>query len=153
MGDDFMEVSSPPPRIDDRTAGHLNLLAVFQYVLAGLQALCGCFPIIHVIVGGTMLLNGSTVNDPVADNAAGGAQAIGGIFMVVGLLIIVISWVVAGLMAYAARCLQLRKNWLLCTIVAGLLCLSFPFGTAIGVLTLINLFKPEVKWEFENTRV
>ena len=34
---------------------HLKLLSIFHYVVAGMMALFGCFPIIHLILGLAMV--------------------------------------------------------------------------------------------------
>ena len=34
---------------------HLNLLSLFHYIVAGITFLFGCIPIIHVVIGITMM--------------------------------------------------------------------------------------------------
>ncbi len=44
-----------------------------------------------------------------------------------------------------------RHKWhLYCMVISGLLCLSFPLGTALGIFSLITLSKPEIKTLFES---
>jgi disulfide bond formation protein DsbB len=52
-------------------------------------------------------------------------------------------------MAYAGRCLAQRRRYLLCMVVAGIACIFMPFGTALGVFTLVVLSRPAVKAAFE----
>jgi hypothetical protein len=43
-----------------------------------------------------------------------------------------------------------RRKWhLYCMVISGLLCISFPLGTALGVFSIITLSKPEVRKLFE----
>ena len=48
-------------RMDDDIR-QLDLLATFHYVVAGIIALCGCFPIIHLVVG-ICIVTGSFTNN------------------------------------------------------------------------------------------
>lgn len=129
-----------PSHLDEKNVNNLKLLTIFHYVWGGLTAVCGCFPVLHVLMGGAML-----VSPPSGDAEA---QAVGGVFVVVGLLTMLLIWAIAGLIIYAGKSIAQRKRWMFCLIVAGISCLSFPFGTALGVCTLIVLLKPEVKAAF-----
>ncbi len=42
-----------------------------------------------------------------------------------------------------------ERNWLYCMVIAGLTCLSFPLGTALGVFTFMVLTRPQVRSSFE----
>lgn len=54
---------------------------------------------------------------------------------------------------YTARCLRLRKNYVFCQVVAGLSCVDIPYGTALGVTTLVVLGRPSVRDLFERGEV
>jgi hypothetical protein len=49
----------------------------------------------------------------------------------------------------AGRFLARRKHHLFCLVVAGVECLFFPFGTVLGVFTIIVLMRPSVQQAFE----
>lgn len=134
------DVAAMPSQLDEKNINNLKLLTIFHYVWGGLMAVCGCFPVLHILMGGAML-----VSPPSGDAQA---QAVGGVFVVVGLLVMLFIWAIAGLIIYAGKSIAERKRWMLCLIVAGISCLNFPFGTALGVCTLIVLLKPEVKAAF-----
>jgi hypothetical protein len=51
----------------------------------------------------------------------------------------------------AGRYLQQRRRWLYCVIVASLDCMSFPFGTALGVCTFLVLARPTVQAAFRGS--
>ena len=126
---------------------HLRLLAIFHYVVGGMLALFACVPIIHVSIGLVMLVSPSLFGPP-----QGGAPPpvwVGLFFVILGGLFIVIGWTMAGLMLYAGRCLSRRQRYLFCMVVAGVSCLFFPLGTALGVFTIIVLNRPSVKQLFE----
>ena len=48
------------PVLVNRDQEHLRLLSIFHYVLAGLLAVMGCFPIIHLMVGIGLILGAGT---------------------------------------------------------------------------------------------
>ena len=74
---------------------------------------------------------------------------LGSFFTVISLLIVLFFWVMAIMQLLTARFLQKRKCWIFCQIVAGIECLSFPIGTALGVFTVIVLQRSNVAAVFK----
>ena len=68
-----------------------------------------------------------------------------------GSLFVLTGWMTAIAVLIAGRRLQRRQNRLFCMVVAGIECMFMPFGTALGVFTLILLNKDPVKSAFEQT--
>lgn len=131
----------------DRNAEHLRLLSIFYYVLGGLTALFSCVFIIHIVMGLFFL---------VAPNSGhGGAppKAFGALFALLGFMAVIIGWISAALMVFTGRFLSQRKHYVFCLVIAGLCCLSVPFGTILGVFTIIVIQRPEVKAMFEQKPV
>jgi len=121
---------------------HLRILAVFHYVVGGLAALVACFPFIYLFVGIAMVVAADS-------NPHNGPPAIIGFFFIaVALAIILAGWALAAATVYAGYCLQQRRRYMYCFVMAGILCVFFPFGTVLGVFTILVLLKPEVKAEF-----
>jgi len=48
-----------------------------------------------------------------------------------------------------ARRLRQRRSWVFCIVVAALSCIGIPFGTALGVFTLLVLSRHSVKCMFD----
>ena len=126
---------------------HIKLLAIFSYVFGGLTALGGCMGFIYIILGSIFASN-SKLFVPLNGS---GAQAMppqfGWIFIVIGCLIIVVGWTLAGLNIYSGRSMQQRKRRVFSLsffLVAGMNCVSFPLGTALGVFTFIVLLRDSV---------
>lgn len=115
---------------------YLRLLSIFHYVVAGMVGLMACFPLIHVAVGIALLVSG--------DEEA----FIGAFFALIGGAIVLGGWAVAVLVALGGRFLGRRTHYTYCLIAAGVACLVWPLGTALGVLTVLLLVRPEVKAEF-----
>ena len=125
---------------------HLRLLSIFHYVVGGLMALFACIPLIHVAIGAMLLLNPDALNKGQAQPFP--AQMVGFMFVAIGSVIVLGGWLVAGLILTAGRFLGRRKHHTFCVVVAGLSCIFFPFGTALGVFALIVLLRPAVKEMF-----
>jgi len=121
---------------------HLNLLSIFHFVLAGLKILFSCIFLIHVAIGIAMLCGAIDGNDAPP-------RFIGLFFILFGLAFILISWVLAGLMITLGIKLRQRKSPTFCLVAAAIECISMPFGTILGVFTIIVLMKEPVKELFE----
>ena len=120
---------------------HLRLLSIFYYIAAAITGLFSLFPIVHVFLGNSMLGEGSRgEHDP--------TQAIGLLFIGIGVFGI-FAWVTTTLlMAIAGRFLARRKRHTLCFVIAVLSCLSIPIGTILGLLTIQVLSRESVKASF-----
>jgi hypothetical protein len=125
----------------NRDAEHLRLIEIGHYILGGLAALVGCFPLIHLAVGIGLLTGGISVNE-------GEAAIVGGVFIAVAIVIILIAWTLAGCMIAAGRSIKKRRRHTFCQIVAVASCLWMPLGTALGIFTLVVLNRPSVKAMF-----
>lgn len=132
---------------NQRDLEHLRLLSVFHYVCAGLLALFACIPIIHFVIGIGLVIASF------AGNANDRPPAFLG-FLFAGLagFIILAGWIVAGLLAYAGRCLARRQHYTFCFVMAALACLFMPVGTALGVFSIIVLSRGSVKALFESQK-
>ena len=122
---------------------HLRLLSIFHYVCGALAALFACFPFIYLIMGFMMLFSPQSMGkDP--------PPPFIGIFLVfMGAGMIAFGWALAGCIAYAGRCLAQRKHHTFCLVMAGISCMFMPFGTILGVFSIIVLIRPSVKALFE----
>jgi hypothetical protein len=124
---------------ESRHEEHLRLLTIFHYVVAGLAALFACFPLLHLSVGIAM------VTGALGNGDAGPPAAFGWFFVIVSAVFILGGWALAGTILYGGRCLARRRRYTACQVVAGVECILMPFGTVLGVLTLVKLSEPEVR--------
>ena len=128
----------------DRDAEQLQLLAIFHWVVAGLTALCSFFPVIHLFLGIAAVkgnLHGS--------NSGGVEQAFGWFFIVFACGFILMGLTLASCLAIAGRCIARREYRTFCLVIAGIACMFFPFGTALGVFTIVVLSRDSVRALFE----
>ena len=117
---------------------HLKLLSIFHYVVAAMTALFACIPFIHFFMGLALATGAFPDTDPEA-------QPVGIFIMVFAGLFILAGWTLAILIAYAGRGLQTRRRYTYCLVMAGVECIFMPFGTVLGVFTIIVLMRDSVK--------
>ncbi|MGN6153128.1 MAG: hypothetical protein ACTHOH_14150 [Lysobacteraceae bacterium] len=123
---------------------HLRLLAIFHYVVAAITGVVSLLPVIHLVIGIAMITGRMETADQEARFAGWFFVAFASVFIACGMTL-------AGFIAYAGRCLQRRRRHMLCLVVAALACMMMPFGTVLGVFTLITITKPQVKALFADT--
>lgn len=140
---------SPPSAASPEDASHLQVLGIFYYVFAGLNALSVLFIAAYAVMMAVMFSSGGF---PTSPNNPPPPQ--GFIWMMVGMCVFVIllSLLFGVLHFMTARRLRDRRGLKFCQIVAALTCLSIPFGTVLGVFTFIVLGRPAVKALFEANR-
>lgn len=122
-------------------AEQLRLLSIFHYVVGGLAALFACIPIIHLVIGLVMIFApqtmGSGRNQPPA--------FMGWFFVVLGSCFILAGWAFATLVVVAGRFIARRKHYMFCFVMGCVECMFMPFGTVLGVFTLLVLNRQSVK--------
>lgn len=119
----------------------LRLLTIFHYVCAGLAALFACLPLFHVIFGLLMLFAPGAFEVEPAD----AARMMGLFFVILPGSIVLLGLAFAALLAWAGHCIAQRKHYTFCLVMAGVACMFMPFGTALGIFSIIVLTRPSVK--------
>ena len=122
----------------------LHLLSIFHFVMAGFIALIACIPLIHLAGGVFMIFGGVSEQEP-------GLSAMGAAFTLIAGAIILLGWSLAFFVFRGGKSLDKQENYQQCLIAAAILCLIMPFGTILGVFTLVTLSKDEVKQLFDST--
>ena len=127
---------------------HLKLLAIFHYVVGGIIGLFACMPIFHFAMG-LFLVFGS---DSFIPQGEGPPAIFGWFFVVIALVMILLGWAVAIIVLLAGNYLRQQTHHTFCLVVAAIECLFMPFGTVLGIFTIIVLMKDSVKQLFEDSR-
>jgi hypothetical protein len=117
---------------------HLQLLSVFHYVLGGITALFGCFPIFHLAMGIAVVTG-------VLDDENGPPPAFGWLFIGMAAIAMTFLWALAIAILVAGRKLATHTGYMYCMVVAAIECAFMPLGTILGVFTIIVLVRPSVK--------
>jgi len=123
---------------------HLRLLSIFHYVVGGLAGLFALFPIFHLVFGlfvvfAPGLFEGKGDQPP---------AFIGWIFVIIATVLITAGWVFAAFVLSTGRFLAKKRHYLFCLVMGGVECIFMPFGTVLGVLTIIVLMRESVKQLF-----
>src|SRR5437867_7212307 len=131
---------------------HLRLLAIFHYIVAGLATLFSLFPLLYTTVGSIFIF---AARHPAAVGPKPGEELppefLGWIFVVLGLLLFLVGIAMASCILIAGRSLSRRKHYTFALVMACIECLFIPFGTVLGVFTIIALSRDSVKAFFEAT--
>jgi hypothetical protein len=130
----------------DQDFQHLRLLSIFHYVVGGILALLACLPLLYLAVGVLMLTSPRAFGPP-----AQGPPPFFAWFMIgMGAFFSLAGWALAGCMIAAGWNLAGFRHYMFCLVVACVECAWTPFGTVLGVLTIVVLARPSVKELFDS---
>ncbi len=133
---------------------HLKLLSIFHYIIGGLGALFSLIPSIHVGLGVLMLVKGEELLPDAFEGAPEEfpvsslepiPETVGWIFVIVGSVLILLGLTLSVCIILAGRNLATHRGHTFCLVVAGFQCLWVPFGTILGVFTLVVLSRSSVR--------
>jgi hypothetical protein len=122
---------------------HLRLLSVFHYVVAGLAALFSFFPLLYTGMGALFIWAAQHPNPKQTGEPP--PEFLGWIFIGLGLFFFLLGIAMAICILLAGRALAKRRRYTFAFVVACIECLFMPFGTVLGVFTLIVLSRESVK--------
>lgn len=122
---------------------HLRLLAIFHYVVAGLAALFSLFPLIYTTIGAIFVFVARHGTPKPGEELP--PEFLGWIFVGIGSFLFLLGIVMAICILIAGRSLALRKRYSFALAVACVECLFVPFGTILGVFTIVALSRESVK--------
>ncbi len=127
---------------------HLQLLSIFHYVLGGITALFSLLPAFHLMMGLLMLFSPGRFSG----DGQPAPFIVGLMFVLFPLVFMGIGWIMAGCIIATGRFLAKRKYYTFCLVVAGVECMLMPFGTALGVFTILVLMRDSVKEMFKGKK-
>lgn len=119
---------------------NLSTLSVLHYVYGGLMLLGAVvLAVVFFALGGLMQ------SDLVQQSNEPPPEVLSTIFQGVGVGVAVFVGLWGLLVVLSGRWIAQRRNRTGSMIIAGLCCLSFPIGTALGIYTLVVLSNTEVQ--------
>jgi hypothetical protein len=128
---------------------HLRSLAIFHYIVAGLAALFSFFPLLYTTIGAIFIF---AARHPAAAGPKPGEELppefLGWIFVGLGSFLFLLGIAMAICILIAGRCLSRRKHYTFALVMACTECLFIPFGTILGVFTIVVLSREPVKGLF-----
>jgi hypothetical protein len=134
----------------NQDAEHLRLIAIFHYIVAGLAALFSLFPLLYTTMGGIFIFAARHGTSKPGEELP--PEFLGWIFVGVGSFLFLLGIAMAICILIAGRCLSRRKGYSFALVMACIECLFVPFGTILGVFTIIVLSREPVKALFSAAR-
>jgi hypothetical protein len=126
---------------------HLQILGLFHYVVAGLTFLFGLFPIFHLAIGlGMFFAPGEFFGE--APPSEFPFRLFGLFFTLIPATMMAGAFAMSGALVVAGRRLRAHTHHMFCQVVGAVSCVFFPFGTVLGVFSLLVLQRPGVKMVF-----
>jgi ABC-type multidrug transport system permease subunit len=132
----------------NRDARNLDLLAIFHFILAGLNLLLATLLIVPIIIAAA-ILQGRLDLEWFCGPLPPIPELVGWLVLVIFSLLVVLGWVLGILMIFCGLYLQKRSHYNFCFVVSALECLLVPYGTILGAVTIIFLLKNSVKEIFD----
>jgi len=126
----------------NRDEEHLKLLSIFHYVAGGLTGFFACIPIFHLIFGIVMLVIGLTET---SGEEVFAVLLFGFFFALIPAFFILCGWTLAVCLIISGRYLARKERYKFCFAIACISCVLIPYGTVLGVFTIIVLMRPSVK--------
>jgi hypothetical protein len=142
----FSYTSMPEPLSQDEQ--YLKILSICHYVVGALAILFSCIFIIHLVMGIVMLVHPEILRGSHGELPP---KFLGVLFIVLGAVLITAGWALGGCMIAAGRLLAGRRKYMFCFVTAAIGCIFTPFGTVLGIFTLIVLSRPSVKALFNTS--
>ena len=129
---------------------HLRLLSIFHYVVGGIGCLFSCMTIFHIAIGLTFILSPETMT---GDEGETMPAFFGWMFFLMGSGFFILGQVTSIAIIVSGRFVSKRKNYMYSFIVGCVECIFLPFGTVLGVFTIIILSKESVKALYDQNKV
>ena len=101
----------------------------------------------HIFMG-VMLLTGNFVQEGQPPPPA----FMGWFIIIAATCLIVVGMLLSLLILLAGLRLKARRSYTFCYVVAAIECVCIPFGTILGIFTMMILGRPAVKEAFEVSR-
>ncbi len=130
----------------NQDAEHLRLLSIFHYVVGALAALFSFLPLLYAGMG--FLFIYAARHDHARPGQQVPPEVLGWIFITAGCAFFLIALGVAVCILLAGRALSRRRRYWFVFVTACIECLFMPFGTILGIFTLIVLSREPVKRVF-----
>jgi len=134
-------------------AEHLSALSIGHFILSGV-ALLGAAPTLFYGVAGAKLMDelGSDMSmamgDVTGQNSDAILQDLGSLVTALIVSAVVLAVVSAVHLLVVGVMIRKRRWWTFCYLTGWGECLMFPFGTILGIFTILVLSRPSVKRAF-----
>ena len=144
-----MNATLPPP-VPNNDREHLKLIEIFHYVIAGLNGVGLGFLFLHYMILHTVFTNPQVLEQMRSQQVQQGQQMpfdpaqFFGLFVWIYVFLGALLVVLTVLNVASGLCIRRRSARMFSLVVAGVNCVCFPFGTALGIFTFILLLRSTV---------
>ena len=128
----------PPSLPGNFDIEHLRLLSIFHYVIGGLKCLGFCAGGMYACFGFMLAMIPHKIGEP-------SPIFFGAFFALLGLLIGLVSLTLGILTIISGRLMRKRRCRIFSIVIGAINCMSLPFGTVLGIFTLIVLMRDSVR--------
>lgn len=122
---------------------NLRLLRIGYFISAGLTAFASILLFLYTVFFSFVFMQISK-----SPGAAGVPASVGRIVAAFGVLFVLLVIAFAVLQFLTGQRLKERRSRTFCLVIAAITCLSIPYGTFLGVCTLLVLLRPSVQRSF-----
>jgi hypothetical protein len=130
---------------------HLRLLSLFHFIKGGITAAFSLLGLLYFLFLGFIMKMGSRINMPSQSyNEELPFEFISYFFIIAG--VIVMLFLFSGILQLVSGYYLKRKKYRLFSFIIGIIeILEVPYGTILGLMTLIVLSRDSVKRKYEKT--
>ena len=121
---------------------HLSSLVIGHYVVGGLASFFAFIPLVHMFLGLALILGFEGMVD---DQGQPVPEWFGWLFFSIGLGAFLLGQLLAVAIVISGRFLKRRKHYMFSFVLACIACTFMPFGTVLGIFTIIVLSRESVK--------
>ena len=120
---------------------HLRLLSIFHYIVGGIMFFFSLFPLIHVGFGLFMILAPGSFFGNAGEQPP---EFVGWLFAIIGGCAVLFGSTISICTILSGRFLSKKIKYMYSFVMACIECLFIPFGTVLGVFTIIVLSRNSV---------
>jgi hypothetical protein len=137
--------TSPPDVQSIKDNEHLKLLSIFHYIVGGLTIAFASIFIFHLVFISVLALHPEMFPSPKDHANPDFPKPLAYLFVAFISVFILTGWIIGILTIWSGRCIKHQKHRMFSMVMAGINCAFFPFGTALGVFSLLVLLRDSVK--------
>jgi hypothetical protein len=127
---------------------HIKLLSIFHYIIGGIMLLFSLMPLIHLSLGLQFIFSPDTFTSNAGDQPP---EFAGWLFAMVGGVLFILGVSISTCIIISGRLLSRKIKYTFSFVVACIECIFIPFGTVLGVFTIIVLSRESVKTLYKRT--
>ena len=132
----------------DTDLDHLRLLSIFHYVVGALTIALSLIWVIYLILG-ILMITSPEIIVSTGKSAEPPPEFVGWLFSGIGTALVLIGTTFGILVIISGRNLSKRIRYTFCMVIAAVLCIFMPFGTILGIFTLVTLSRSSVRELFD----